>query len=123
MWLFPHMTKVTCLHIHNFMKKLNKNEVNLIHQACACMTKRKRQADILEYLIVMSDNNNKVKISLKEISNFFKGQGNIETVRRYLKELIDNKYIRVYRKGKGTRPTEYIINIDLIMNNNSTMAG
>lgn len=22
MWLFPHMTKVTCLHSHNFMNKL-----------------------------------------------------------------------------------------------------
>ena len=23
MWLFPHMTKVTCLHSHNFMKLLH----------------------------------------------------------------------------------------------------
>lgn len=22
MWLFPHMTKVTCLHSHNFMKNI-----------------------------------------------------------------------------------------------------
>lgn len=26
MWLFPHMTKVTCLHSHNFMK--NNNSIN-----------------------------------------------------------------------------------------------
>ena len=25
MWLFPHMTKVTCLHSHNFMKTFNND--------------------------------------------------------------------------------------------------
>jgi len=29
MWLFPHMTKVTCLHSHNFMKNEESQFFNL----------------------------------------------------------------------------------------------
>ena len=30
MWLFPHMTKVTCIHSHNLMKLANELEEQIM---------------------------------------------------------------------------------------------
>lgn len=54
MWLFPHMTKVTCLHSHNFMKK-NKNIYLILGRTGSGKTSITRQiAKELGYKILKS---------------------------------------------------------------------